>query len=114
MAEPTLQGLQRENAELRERLDRLRNLLDSVAEPRNLLDVIGPETKSRIVNSMTPAEIGPHLRELALRCIRLARQSADPRAARELEDISIELADRSGSLEAVFSIPNECEECPGS
>jgi hypothetical protein len=110
MAESTIEALQRENAELRERLEQLRNLLDRVSEPRNLLDIIGPETKSQIINSMTPAEIGPHLRALALRCIRLARHSTDPRTARELEDVSIELADRSGGLEAIFSIPNECAE----
>jgi hypothetical protein len=63
---------------------------------------------------MTPAEIGPHLRELALRCIKLARHCADPRTARELEDISIELADRSAGLHAIFSIPNEREECSRS
>jgi hypothetical protein len=114
MARPTIEELQRENAELRERLAQLRNLLDSVAEPRNLLDAVGPETKLRIVNAMTPAEIGPHLRELALRCIKLARQCADPRVARELEDISIELADRSSGLAAVFSLSGECEECSRS
>ena len=107
MARPTIEELQRENAELRGRLAQLRNLLDSVAAPRNLMDAVGPETKSRIINAMTPAEIGPHLREVALRCIRLARHCADPRTARELEDVSIELADRSGGLEAIFSIPNE-------
>jgi hypothetical protein len=107
MAEATIKELQRENADLRERLEQLRNLLDNVAEPRAVLDDIGPETKSRIINAMTPAEIGPHLRELALRCIRLARHCTDPRTARELEDVSIELADRSGGLEAIFSIPNE-------
>jgi hypothetical protein len=98
-----LETLQRENAELRERLAQLRHLLDSIAEPRVLLDVIGPETKSRLIRTMTAAEIGPHLRELALRCIRLAHQCTDPQLNRTLEDISIELADRSASLDTIFT-----------
>ena len=52
---------------------------------------------------MTPSEIGPHLREVALRCIRLARESTSARTAQEFEDISIELTDRASSLEAVFT-----------
>jgi hypothetical protein len=47
MAESISEELQRENAELRERLDQLGKLLNSVFEPRMLLDYIGPETKSR-------------------------------------------------------------------
>jgi hypothetical protein len=105
MAEFIIEELQRENAELRRRLDQFRELLDSVFGPR-MLDYIGPETKSRMINSMSPAEIGPHLRELALRCQSLARQSADARATRELQDIGIELADRASSLETIFTIPD--------
>jgi hypothetical protein len=103
MAEPSIEELQRENAELRERLDKLRKLLHGVVESRTVLDVVGPETRSRMINSMSPSEMGPHLREVALSCIRLARESTDARAALELEHISIELADRAGSLEAIFS-----------
>ncbi|HWF93400.1 MAG TPA: hypothetical protein VG291_00410 [Xanthobacteraceae bacterium] len=104
MAESINEELQRENAELRQRLDRFRELLNSVFEPR-MLDYIGPETKSRMINSMSPAEIGPHLREVALRCQSLARQSTDARATRELQDVGIELADRASSLETIFTIP---------
>jgi uncharacterized protein YjiS (DUF1127 family) len=105
MAESIIEELQRENAELRERLDQLRRLLNNVFEPR-MLDFIGPETKSRVINSMSPADIGPHLREVALRCQNLARKSTDARATRELQDIGIELADRASSLEAIFIIPS--------
>jgi hypothetical protein len=105
MAESISLELQRENAELRQRLDQLRKRLNSVFEPR-MPDNIGPVTKSRMINSMSPTEIGPHLREVALRCQRLARQSTDARATRELQDIGIELADRASSLETIFTMPD--------
>src|SRR6266404_2502084 len=103
MAELAIEELQRENAELRERLDRVRKLLHSVVESRTTLDFVGPETTSRMISSMSPSEISPHLRQLALSCVRLARDSTDARAAQKLEDISIELADRANSLEAIFT-----------
>jgi len=105
MAESIIEELQRKNAELRERLDQFRKLLNNVFEPR-MLEFIGPETNSRIINSMSPAEIGPHLREMALRCLSLARESSDARAARELQEIGVELTVRAGSLEAIFTIPD--------
>jgi hypothetical protein len=105
MAECIIEELRRQNVELRERLDQFRRLLDTVFEPR-MLDVITPPTRSRMINSMSGAEIGPHLREVALRCQALARDSRDERAARALEEIGGELADRAGSLEAVFAVPN--------
>src|ERR1700722_580044 len=104
MAESIIEELQRENAELRRRLDQLRELLSGISAPRKP-DCIGPETKSRMINSMSPAEIGPHLREGAVRCPSLARKSTDERAPRGLQDIGIELADRASSLETIFAIP---------
>jgi hypothetical protein len=104
MAESPIEELHRENAELRKQLDQFRKLRDSVFEPR-ILDFIGPEIKSRIINSMSAAEIGPHLREVALRCQSLARESTDGRATRELRDIGTELADRASDLEAIFANP---------
>jgi len=92
-----------EIAELRERLNQLRNLLDEAVKPRTPPDINGPQTKSWSVDSMMPSEIGPHLREVALRCIRLARESTNARTSQEFEDISIELTDRASSLEAVFT-----------
>jgi hypothetical protein len=61
MAECIIEELRRQNVELRERLDQFRTLLDNVFEPR-MLDVVGPATRSRMVKSMSGAEIGPHLR----------------------------------------------------
>jgi hypothetical protein len=105
MAEPIIKQLQRESVELRERLDQFRVLLSSVFELRTL-DLTSPEVKSRMINSMSPAEIAPHLREVALRCQSLARKSADARAARQLQDVGIELTDQASGLEAIFTIPN--------
>ena len=105
MAEPIIKQLQRESVELRERLDQFRVLLSSVFELRTL-DLTSPEVKSRMINSMSPAEIAPHLREVALRCQSLARESADARAARQLQDVGIELTDQASGLEAIFTIPN--------
>jgi hypothetical protein len=110
MAHPNIEALQRENAELRRRLDGFRKLLDEVFEPR-MIDFIGPEARSRLIQSMAPAEIGPHLRELALRCQSLARDSTDSRAARELAETASELADRASGLEAIFTIP-AATRCP--
>ena len=104
MPECIIEELRRQNVELRERLDQFRQLFDTVFEPR-MLDVITPPTRSRMINSLSGAEIGPHLREVALRCQTLARDSRDERAARALEEIGGELADRAGSLEAVFAVP---------
>jgi len=105
MAECIIEGIAAPKRRVRERLDQFRRLLDTVFEPR-MLEVITPPTRSRMINSMSGAEIGPHLREVALRCQTLARDSRDERAARALEEIGGELADRAGSLEAVFAVPN--------
>jgi hypothetical protein len=109
MAECIIEELRRQNVELRERLDQFRALLDNVFEPR-MLDVVGPATRSRVVQSMSGAEIGPHLREVALRCQTLARDSADERATRALEEIGSELADQASSLEAIFTFPDPMPE----
>ena len=69
-----------------------------------MLDDSGQEARSRMINAMSPAEIGPHLREVALRCQSLARESTDARAARGLEEAGIELADQASTLEAIFTI----------
>jgi DNA-binding CsgD family transcriptional regulator len=70
--------------------------------------------KSRTINDMSEAEIGPHLREVSLHCVRLARESTDAWVARELESISIEIADRTGTLDAIFALPNGLREVGGA
>jgi transposase len=109
MPDCTIEELRRQNIELRERLEQLRTLLDNVFEPR-MLDFVSPATRSRVVHAMSGAEIGPHLREVALRCQTLARDSADARTARPLEEIGGVLADHASSLEAIFTIPDPMPE----
>lgn len=105
MPDRIIEELRRQNVELRERLDQFRTLLDNVFEPR-MVDVVSPATRSRVIQSMSGAEVGPHLREVALRCQTLARDRADEGAARALEEIGGELADHASRLEAVFAIPD--------
>jgi hypothetical protein len=52
---------------------------------------------------MSPDEIGSHLREMTLHCVRTTRESTDARVARELENTSIVLADRASSLESIVT-----------
>jgi hypothetical protein len=89
----------------------LKNLVDDEpAETRQRPgreDAARVEVQSRVISSMSITEIGPHLREVALRCIQLARESAGTRAAQELEVVSIELADRATSLEATLALLND-------
>ncbi len=105
MTDTIVTRLQRESAELRERLDQFRQLLEGFSN-LTMLDVIGQEARSRMTNAMSPAEIGPHLREVALRCQTLARESTEPRASRRLQEAAIDLADQAGTLEEIFTIPN--------
>jgi len=102
MTGSTIEELQRENAELRERLERLRDLLDTVVDrimPNVMVSGIAP----RMINLTSPKEIGPHLREMALYCVRVARECTDAQFIRELEGTSIVLADRASSLETILS-----------
>ena len=104
MADTILKQLQRESAELRERLDQFRKLLNGLSN-LTMLDVVGEDARSRMINAMVPAEIGPHLREVALRCQSLARESTDPRVSGLLQEAGIELADQASTLEAISTIP---------
>jgi hypothetical protein len=100
MTIPTIEALQQENAELRQKL---RNLHNRVWGPRTGPDPTRGEVGSRLASSLSITEIGPHLREVALRCVDVAREGAGTRAAQELEDISIALTDRASSLEAALA-----------
>jgi hypothetical protein len=83
---------------------KLPNARDKVPEPRSGIDAARVEAKSRVISLISITEIGSHLREVALRCIQLARENPGTRAAQELEDTSIELADRASSLEAALAL----------
>ena len=70
-------------------------------------------TKPRLINSMSPGEIGPHRREITLHCVRTARKSTDVRVARELEIAGIVLADRASSLATIVTVSSERNKVPG-
>ena len=65
---------------------------------------VAPETKPRMINSMSPDRISPHLREMTLHCVRMARDSTDARVARELQNTRIVFADRAGRLETILTV----------
>jgi hypothetical protein len=90
-----------ETAEARQKLPKTSGKL---SEPGSGIDAARVEAKSRVVSSMSITEIGPHLREVALRCIQLAREAAGTPAAHELEDAGIELADRASTLERALRL----------
>ena len=101
MTNPTVEALQQENAELRRKL---RELHDRGWEPRIGPEFTHAEARSRLTNSISITEIGPHLREVALRCVHLARECAGTRTAQELEEISVALTDLVDTLEAALSL----------
>jgi hypothetical protein len=109
MAESTIETMRRVNVQLRERLKQFRSLIDGMIETETWTDAIDQKIRSWIINSMAPAEIGPHLREIALRCISLAREDADERTIQAMENISVVLADCASSLEAIFRISDDHE-----
>jgi hypothetical protein len=51
--------------------------------------------------------IAAYLRNLAVRCNKIARQSADPRIHDELAAISAELADKAEALETTFRVAKD-------
>ncbi len=102
MTESMIERLQRENVELRAQLDRLRSGAAGLGAAH---DLSPPEARSRLINSMSPAEVGPHLRQVALLCARLSREDPHARAGRALEEISIDLADHGSKLEAIINSP---------
>jgi hypothetical protein len=58
---------------------------------------------------MTPMQIGiaAYLRNVAVRCNKIARQSSDPHVHESLAAISAELADKAEALETTFRVVND-------
>ncbi len=78
-----------------------------VPSGRAVSKFITSEIMLRMPNSISPDEIGTHLREIALQCIRMARECTDAHVARGLEDTSILLADLASSLETILTVSRE-------
>lgn len=51
-----------------------------------------------------PHRIAEELRQLAIRCQKLARESADNDIANELEGVSADLAEKAKKLEDLYAI----------
>jgi hypothetical protein len=96
--------LREENKGLRELVIRLSKIL-----LRTLADIGElPIIQTRLVrwalpDPMSPAEIVAGLREEAVRCARLSRDSADGGAAQELESLSVELSDTAERVQNLLA-----------
>jgi hypothetical protein len=102
MINSTIDQLRRENDDLRELIVRLSTIiLQNIVGQRAL-----PQAHSRLSLSsstalMSPVEIVARMREVALLCAYLGRETAQ-----ELESLRIELADAAERVAAAFAIPD--------
>ena len=54
-----------------------------------------------------PRHAAERLRQLAMKCSRLARENRELRIAEELEGLSVELADEAAKLDQLFEVIEE-------
>jgi hypothetical protein len=103
----TTTELEEENKALRALSIRIgRIVLDSIDAVSMLFN--SSDNKQRvppIFKANTPAEIVSALRDIAIEYDHLARNSARKSTRSDLEEISVELADKAANLEDVFKIP---------
>lgn len=59
-----------------------------------------------------PAGIAAYLRNIAIRCNKIARKSSDQRIKEAIGEISADLTEKAEALEATFKIPPD--HMPGS
>ena len=96
--------LREENKGLRELVIQLSKiLLRTVAEIGQLPIIQTRLVRWALPDPMSPADIVAGLREEAIRCARLSRDSADGGAARELESLSVELADAAERVQNLLA-----------
>ena|ERR1700716_3590782 len=96
-------------AELQDRNKRLlalvvglsRIILDRIGGPASLADGVDRRVALEVNEPTRWLEAASTLREAAIQCAHLARDSfeSEPAAARELEEVSIELAEGAATLE---------------
>jgi hypothetical protein len=97
--------LRKENHNLRNLVVQLSTIiLRNVVEQRALLQLHGRLNLSSSTATMSPLEIASRLREVALLCAHLGRDTAQTETARELESLSVELADAAERLGVAFAI----------
>jgi hypothetical protein len=65
--------------------------------------------RRRNISWGTPVQVGiaAYLRNLAVRCNRIARDCPDPHTHDQLASISEELADKAEALETTFRVPKD-------
>jgi hypothetical protein len=98
--------LRKENDDLRDLIvDLSKIILRNVVEQKVLPKVPSKEVASLLSQTMSPTEIVPRLREVAIHCAHVSRECADSRTAQELESLSVELADAAERLEGIFVTP---------
>ena len=107
MMDSTITQLRREIDELRDLVVQLSNMiLRIVVQQRAVPQLHSRQQLPSSTVTLSPTEIVPQLRETALLCARVSRENANSETARELESLSIELADAARRLAAVFAIPD--------
>jgi hypothetical protein len=103
MAHSTCDQLRRERDGLRDLVVQLSTIvLRNLVEQKRLPKLYNGEASPLPPQAMSPTEIAPHLREVAIRCAYLSRH-ADGSVGRELESLSVELADVAERLEGLIS-----------
>jgi hypothetical protein len=98
--EATVSQLQSENGDLRDLVVHLSNVLLRNVMRQLALSRYG--VQSLRPNIVSASEVAPRLRELALLCAHISRESAPGETAREMESLSIELADTAQQVAAVL------------
>jgi len=102
VADPTIAELQQEADGLRRLVIRLSTLIvESIIEQAGVMD-IPKDAAPRLLVAISPGEIAPLLREVSLYCARAHRVAPNATVARELEDLSAQLADEAQRLETLF------------
>lgn len=106
MAKSTMNKLEQENKALRALSIKLgRIVLNSVDAIAVVFNSGNDNMRVPMFKTHTPDQIVSALRDIAIECGHLARNSANSGTHADLEEISVELADKAANLEGVFRIP---------
>jgi hypothetical protein len=102
MVDSTRDRLRKQNDRLRNLVVQLSSIILNVAEQQ-----VRPKPHretSLSSGSLSPADIAPRLRDLAMLYTRLSRENDDSGAAEKLEGLGAELADAAERVGAIFSM----------
>jgi len=107
MVDTTRDQLRNENDRLCNLVVQLSSIILDVAEQQ-----VRPKPHSETSlssGSLSPVDIAPRLRDLAMLYTRLSRENDDSGAADRLEGLSAELADAAERIGAIFAIQGDGE-----